>query len=184
MSAAASWRTTDNSTGCPARPLARFLDHRADADRHIGSKAEAHVVADRRRRVLGTPPAAPCFNSTCTSVAVTLQLLAGADVERHAFPSPRVDVQPQRRIRRHASSPSRRPPPIPIAAKLAEHEVVGIERPDVAQHLRLLVADRFRVGAGRRLHRQQAQHLQQVILNHVADHAGLFVELAAALDAE
>ena len=38
--------------------------------------------------------------------------------------------------------------------------------------------------ARRRLHRQVAHDLKQVILDHVADDAGLFVELAAALDAE
>ena len=36
----------------------------------------------------------------------------------------------------------------------------------------------------RRLHRQEAEHLQHVVLDDVADRAGLFVELAAALHVE
>ena len=44
----------------------------------------------------------------------------------------------------------------------------------------------MRVGVvgGRRLHRQVGENLQQVVLDHVADRAGLFVEGPAALDAE
>ena len=36
------------------------------------------------------------------------------------------------------------------------------------------------VGAGRRLHRDERHHLQQVVLHDVADRADLVVELATA----
>ena len=35
-----------------------------------------------------------------------------------------------------------------------------------------------------RLHGKERDHLQQVVLHHIADGAGLFVELASALHAE
>ena len=60
----------------------------------------------------------------------------------------------------------------------------ALERPHVAQHLGLLVANRLGVRRRRRLHRQVADDLQQVVLDDVANDAGLVVELAAALDAE
>jgi len=86
--------------GLSLESLARRLDHRADRNRHLRAKTEAHVVAvtllrlreyDGRRRLqldahFGHRPG---------------ERLAGAHEERHALPSPRVDVQPQRRIRRH-----------------------------------------------------------------------------------
>ena len=59
-----------------------------------------------------------------------------------------------------------------------------IERLDRAEHLHLLVANRLGVGADRRLHREEADDLQQVVLHDVADRARLLVELAAARDAE
>ena len=52
------------------------------------------------------------------------------------------------------------------------------------QHLELLVAHRIGRGAGRRLHRQDAQQLQHVILHHVAQRAGLVIEPAAPPDSE
>ena len=76
------------------------------------------------------------------------------------------------------------PGSLQVAAELAAHEVAGLERRDGLQHLHLLVADRLAVGAHRRLHREVAQHLEQVVLHDVADRARLVVELAAALDAE
>ena len=55
---------------------------------------------------------------------------------------------------------------------------------DRLEDLHLLVADRFAVGPDRRLHRQVAQDLEQMILDDVADGARLVVEGAPALDAE
>jgi hypothetical protein len=73
-------------------------------------------------------------------------------------------------------------------AVLAAHHIgvdVGAhQRLQRAQHLELLVAHRIRVIRHRRFHRHDAQQLQQVILHHVAQRAGLVIERAASLDAE
>ena len=58
------------------------------------------------------------------------------------------------------------------------------ERADFSEHFHLLAAYRLMIRLRRRLHRQESHHLEQVVLNHVADGTGLFVETAAALDAE
>ncbi len=60
----------------------------------------------------------------------------------------------------------------------------GAERRHRLEHLHLLVADRLAVDPDRRLHREVAQHLEQVVLDHVADRAGLVVERPSALHAE
>ncbi len=53
-----------------------------------------------------------------------------------------------------------------------------------AQDLDLLVAQRVGLERGRRLHRHQADELQEVVLEDVARGAGLLVERAAVLDAD
>ena len=55
---------------------------------------------------------------------------------------------------------------------------------DGAQHLDLLVAERVGLERRRRLHRDQAEELEQVVLEDVARGAGLLVERAAILDAD
>ena len=50
------------------------------------------------------------------------------------------------------------------------------------QHLHLLVPHRLGGEVDRRLHRRQRDELEQVVLEHVADRAGLLVERRAALD--
>ena len=71
---------------------------------------------------------------------------------------------------------------------LRAHDLpVEVGRRDVAQrlqHLQLLVANAVRLERDRRLHRRQAQNLQQVVLHHVAQAAGLFEVAAAPLDAD
>ena len=63
-------------------------------------------------------------------------------------------------------------------------DLVGRQRLQRLQHLELLVAHGLAVDVGRRFHRDQAQHLQQVVLQHVAQRAGLVVVVAAGTDAE
>ena len=55
---------------------------------------------------------------------------------------------------------------------------------DRAQQLGALIAHRVRFEDGRRLHRDRRHHLQQVILDHVAQRAGFLVVRAAAFDAD
>ena len=73
---------------------------------------------------------------------------------------------------------------VAVAAELAAHDVGLAQRGHGADELGLAVADGLGVLAGRRLHRQQRDDLEHVVLDHVADRAGAVVERAAALDAE
>ena len=71
---------------------------------------------------------------------------------------------------------------VAIALELAAHDVArrragAIGRNTFACSSR--IASRY--GAGGRLHREERDDLQQVVLDDVADRAGLLVELAAAL---
>jgi hypothetical protein len=62
--------------------------------------------------------------------------------------------------------------------------VLRIGRRHGAEHLRLLVLRVAGASADRRVHGGQGQHLQQVVLDHVAQRANGIVERAAALDTE
>ena len=63
-------------------------------------------------------------------------------------------------------------------------DLVGGDGLEGAEHLQLLVADGVGFEAGGRFHGEQAEELQQVVLHHVAEHAGAVVVVAAALDAD
>ena len=77
----------------------------------------------------------------------------------------------------------------PAFGVLAAHDIgphtrLGPIRIDGAQHAHLLVAQRVGLERDGRLHGDERQQLQQVVLEDVATRTGLLVELAAALDAE
>ena len=67
---------------------------------------------------------------------------------------------------------------------LAAHDVGRPQRPARHERLAALVAHRLGVERRGRLHRHEAQHLQHVVLDDVAQRAGLLVEAAAPLDAD
>ena len=58
------------------------------------------------------------------------------------------------------------------------------DRLDRLEHLDLLVADRLGVEGERRIHGDQREHLEHVVLDDVANGADLLVQLAAAVDAD
>ena len=136
-----------------------------------------------RLRPGGAPPASSnnscggSRSSTTASVTRPRQRLAGAHVPRHAGPPPRVDLQVRGderldgRVRVDARLLS-------VADVLAAHGPGRVDRLHRRQHLGLLVLQEGRVGSDRRLHRQQADHLQQVVLEDVADRPDPLVEAA------
>ena len=71
-----------------------------------------------------------------------------------------------------------------LAAHRAPRDVAVGDRAERAQHLHLLVAHGLVVEGGRRLHRDEGEELQQVVLHDVAHRAGLFVVPGAFLDAD
>ena len=66
-------------------------------------------------------------------------------------------------------------------AILSGDRFVRQSRTQRAQHFDLFIAHRGRVKAGRRLHRHQSKQLQHVVLDHVAQGAGIVIETHAPL---
>ena len=126
------------------------------------------------------------------------QVFAGAQIKRHAGPAPVVNEQFQRDvgfdvgIRFHLRSPAgsrARGWPFDGAGEvLAAHDlsghVLGRQRADGFEQLHLFVADGFGFERHRRFHGDERQHLEHVVLHHVAQRAGLLVITAALADAE
>ena len=73
---------------------------------------------------------------------------------------------------------------VAVADVLAADDAVWFQRADRSQYLDLLVADSVRRITAGGLHRQHRDDLEHVVLDHVADRAGFFVEGAATLHAE
>ena len=71
-----------------------------------------------------------------------------------------------------------------VAVVLPAHVVRGVGRRDRAEQRELGVLQRFRVVAGRRLHRGERDHLHEVVDDDVAQRADRVVEVPAVLDAE
>ena len=109
--------------------------------------------------------------------------LAGPDRERDARPAPGVDVHAQRAVRLRVGA-LRHSRLVAVADVLAAHELCTLQRADGLHHLDRLVAQRVGVGGDRGLHREQADHLHEVVLHDVPQAADAVVERAAALDAE
>ena len=123
--------------------------------------------------------------------------LAGPQVERHAGPAPVLHEQLQRGVRlgrrgrRDLGLAAVRPgragrsiSPSPYWPRTVRSRISsGRHRPDRLEHLHLLVADRVGRERDRRLHRDEREELEHVVLDHVAQHARRLVVVAALLDA-
>ena len=79
--------------------------------------------------------------------------------------------------------PSTRAGIVLAAHRILEH-LRRIERLDGLNDFGLLGADRVGIEGDRRLHRRHRQQLKHVVRHHVAQRAGLLVELAAVLDTD
>ena len=126
------------------------------------------------------------------------QPLAGAHVERHAGPAPVVDEERARRRRCRSANRGRRPAPGGSPGRPAPPMRAGPYWPGTASartssgvmggwSAAAWSARRARASAwkaGARLHGDGGHHLQQVILDHVAQRAGFLVVGAAAFDAD
>ena len=100
--------------------------------------------------------------------------LAAAEIERHALPSPVVDPQPDGgegsrcaigRDTRFVTVCS------VLRAERRGLDRLGGHRVDRAEDLDLLVTNRFGLDSTWGLHRDKSQKLEQVILEHIAQHA-------------
>ena len=124
------------------------------------------------------------------------QPLPGPQIERHAGPAPVLHEQLQRRVRlgrrgrRDLGLPTIGPdwPALDLAlAVLAAdrpvEDLLRAHRPDRLEHLHLLVPDRVGRERDRRLHRDEREELEHVVLDHVTQHARRLVVVASLLDA-
>ena len=166
------------------RVLARLLRHQAELGAGLGLDADDQLVG-----VGDHPPADPeprrALEDDPDLGRLDRHRLAGADEERHAGPAPVVDLEPQGdeglglRVGRDALD-------LAVAAVLAADVAARVGRGHRPEEVGLAVADRVGVGGARRgrLHRDQREHLQEVVLDHVAQRADRVVEAAAVLDPE
>ena len=67
---------------------------------------------------------------------------------------------------------------------MAADQVLLIERWDCFQDFNFFIADRLAVRPGRRLHGQIAEHLKEVVLNHVPNGTRFIIERTSALNAK
>ena len=157
-----------------------LADHLLFRIHHRHTKGSRDVRTDAESKIVGDTTAGWKDDGRLVQADDDLgarywQRLPGPDVERHALPAPGIHVQLQSgegfdfRIRCHAVF-------LPVATKLPANKILCLQRPNSLQDLNLFVADRFTIGPHRWLHRQVHQDLEQVILNHIADGAGLIIE--------
>ena len=132
-----------------AEVVARRLGLEVEHDAVVGPEAEPQVVRLGRRRAAA--------RRTAAGAALELdhrlgggdrQGLARPDQPRHAGPPPRVDLEPQRPRRSRCRSRPCTPVLVDVAPVLAPHHRCRVDRPDLAEHLDLLVVQG--VGVGRR----------------------------------
>ena len=71
-----------------------------------------------------------------------------------------------------------------VAGILGAHQILALQRTHGPKDLGFLVVDGSKVPAGRRLHGKQCDHLEEMILDHVAQTAGRFVKGSAAFHSE
>src|SRR2546428_826522 len=125
------------------------------------------------------------------------EALARAQIERHSRPPPVVHEEPERgvglrlRVGRDAlflevawDGLAPREAGAVLAAQGGLPDPRGIERSDRVHDLVLLIAHGTRVEGRGRLHGDQAEELEQVVLHHVAQRPRLLVVRAAGLDAD
>ncbi len=131
-----------------------------------------------------------------TSELALLHALSGAQVERHSGPTPVAHLGLHRGEGFGAAVGILRVFFVTgdsgavgqAGSVLASHGATldvdsrhGLER---LQDFEFLVADGFAVDVGGWLHRDQAQHLQEMVLHHVAQRAGVVVVPAASADTQ
>src|SRR5713101_5857877 len=111
------------------------------------------------------------------------QVLSRTDIKRHPFPTPGVDFQLQGREGFHLRFGGHSFF-FSVVPELSADEIADLERWNRLQDFDLLITNRFTVCADRRLHRQVAQKLKEMVLDHVTNGSGLIVKSASPLHTE
>ena len=162
--------------------VAGDLDPHAELDADVGAQVQAQVVG------AGGDQLPEQLQGRAPELDQDLgvghrQVLAGADVERHAGPAPGVDGQAGGHVGLDAGVGGH-PRLLAVAAELAADDAGAVQRPDRLDEPGALLAGGVGGVDRRRVHGQQGEHLEQVVLEDVADRASLVVEGAPALDPE
>ena len=157
------------------------LVHNRDTERHlcVRTDAKAHVV----RRRLNSEERRWTPEPRDDLGVRRVEFLARADEDRHALPAPIVDRQPHGRERLHLRIVCHTSL-APVAEELTADHIARPQRGDRFQYLHLLIAHRLAVDARWWLHHESREHLKHMVLDHVADCAGLVIECAAILHTE
>ena len=164
--------------------VAGRLGRDLQGDAAVGPEAEPEVV--RRRRAgatVGEEQAGRAVEGDHRLGGGHGELLARPDEPRHPRPAPRVDLEAQG-DEGLGVGPVGDAGLVDVLAVLAPDHLVRIEGPDLAVHLDLLVAQGIGCRRRRRLHGQEGDDLEQVVLHDVAERAGGVEVLGPAGSAE
>ena len=115
--------------------------------------------------------------------ATLRKLLARAQEERHAGPAPVLDLDLER-DERLGVGVGRDAVLLPVALVLAAHDAGRVERLHRLEDLQLLGSQGLRLERRGRFHRDEAERLEEVCHDHVAERPGALVEAGAASDRE
>ncbi len=177
-------------------PRARHLGAEADGDALVGLHPDdERVLPEGRRLVLREQVLRRALEHDRDLRHATTEALARTQVERHARPAARVDVEPHGRVR--------------LGQGLGVHAVLVEEAHDLlaalpaagvlpacrgggevlrqahrGQHLLLLVPEARRVERDGLLHGREGEELQEVVLDHVARRADAVVVAGTAAHAD
>ena len=156
----------------------------------LGADRDAHLVADGERDGVGLPAEDLGEDILRRWLQVDRHLrrlhgqaLAGPDEDRHAGPAPGVQAQADRHVGLRRRTPLHALHPL-VPAVLAPHDVVGGQGPDRLEHPQLRPVHGVGRPGRRRIHGEQGDHLEEVVLHDVADGPVGVVEGASVVDPE
>src|SRR6185437_9155976 len=155
----------DELDGLAGHGLAGNFDARAYRDEDIGTDPEAeiiqvlhrHRIEDLTWRRLEHDPDFGAGRG---------QLLAGAQIERHARPALVVDMQAQGNVGLYGGA-GVDIAFFEVAAELAAYRFARRDRPHGFEDPRFRIAQRFGAAVGRDVGREQRDNLEQVVLHDI-----------------
>ncbi len=176
---------------------ALFLGHHTQGNTFVRLQADDQLVADLQALLGGEDIVGRFLEMDDDLRQLLRHALAGTQVERHPGPTPVADIGTQGdegfgvalgvgivffQVTRHGFTSAVAGDV--LATDYLGGQAFGADRRQGLEHLDLLVTDAVGGQVGRRVHGNQAQQLQQVVLDHVAQLAGLVEVTPTAFDAD
>src|ERR1700679_2583428 len=109
------------------------------------------------------------------------KILPRTNVKRNAIPPPRINLKLQTSKRLHLRV-RRNTLLIQIATELPANQILRLNRRNGLKHLHLLITHRLSIASRRTLHREIAHHLEDMVLNHIANRARLVIKSPTTLN--